>query len=598
MPLKLQRLCAGLVIITSIMLAGGCTVQEGIAKKSFSAVGLIATPASHYSTQKARYLGAKYKENIDRLIERIIGNPKTAKLQFANNIGSSGGMGFFTHSAVKSPDDRFLEVVLGTGENLEAKGEYSIKVARLFSLYGRELLVILAGDPEIYNDRELSGYGLNFTWRSLASRMNTERAIVYFPKEKVRAFLKEEIGENTLLADAVIFVSEQEGQANLMSFRALEPAPDVRAPIQEQVLAPGIAKEKPNDNPVMAKGKAKSTDGIKPRQIAEESSAWEKKNETRAAQNEAISKLVSPNGIVLGTEEIVPQRNVAPLDGEKTHPVSSGSAMPQSDKIAMPSTEVTTTMQPARLGLESPQPEIETKAVQSTLQLKTKELKTSQPGSSVEQPKEKEQNELRSDPAGSQLRVPVGPSPASEVSKSDLGVPQAPALAPIKIPSSSPKDSKPSRQVDKLGELASLPKVDPKRANLEPPVPAPSTLQDAGADAVELEPIVAHDKRIETIPEIKSLPKPMPKVLEGYIIQVPFEDRSIARRWADTFEQRGYAVSITEAGRVEPVRVRIGNFRQRDDAERQLKSIREDGLIGIILNLPQVYRREVRTSLP
>lgn len=595
MPLKRQRMWAGLVIMTSIMLAGGCTIPEGSTKKQLSAVGLIATPPSHYSTQKARYLGEKYKENIDRLIERIVANPKTAKLQFANNIGSSGGMGFFTHSAVKSPDDRFLEVVLGTGENFETKGDYSIKVARLFSLYGRELLVILAGDLEIYNDRELSGYGLNFTWRSLASRMNTERAIVYFPKEKVKAFLKQDIGENTLLADAVIFVSEQEGQANLMSFRAQEPAPDVRAPIQEQVLAPGIAKEKPDDNPVL--GKAKSTDGIEPRQIAEKSPAWEKKNETTSAQNEAISKLVNPNGIVLKTEEIVPQRKVAPLASEKTHPVSSGSAIPKSDKTSMPSTKVTTTMQPARLGLESPEPEIETTTVQSTPQLETKELKISQPRSSVEQLREKEQNESPPAPAGSQLRVPLGPSP-SEVSKSDLGIPPAPAVAPDQIPSSSPIDSKPRRQVEKLADLASIPKLDSKPANLEPPLSAPSNLQDVEADAVEPQPIVAPDIRIETTPEIKSLQKPMPKALEGYIIQVPFEDRSEARRWADTFEQRGYAVSITEAGRVEPVRVRIGNFRQRDDAEQQLKSIRQDGLIGIILNLPQVYRREVRTSLP
>jgi cell division septation protein DedD len=90
----------------------------------------------------------------------------------------------------------------------------------------------------------------------------------------------------------------------------------------------------------------------------------------------------------------------------------------------------------------------------------------------------------------------------------------------------------------------------------------------------------------------------IPKALEGYIIQVAFNDRAEARRWADTFEERGYAVSITEAGTRESLRVRIGNFRFRDDAERQLKTVREDGLLGIILNLPQAYRPEVRSSLP
>jgi len=103
---------------------------------------------------------------------------------------------------------------------------------------------------------------------------------------------------------------------------------------------------------------------------------------------------------------------------------------------------------------------------------------------------------------------------------------------------------------------------------------------------------------MENLPEIKPLMKPVPKALEGYIIQVAFKDRSEARIWADTFEQRGYAVSMTEASAGESLRVRVGNFRLRDEAERQLKSIRDTGLIGIILNLPQAYRPEVRSSLP
>jgi cell division septation protein DedD len=103
---------------------------------------------------------------------------------------------------------------------------------------------------------------------------------------------------------------------------------------------------------------------------------------------------------------------------------------------------------------------------------------------------------------------------------------------------------------------------------------------------------------MEHLPEIKPLMKPMPKALEGYIIQLAFKDRSEARSWADTFEQRGYAVSMTEASAGESLRVRVGNFRLRDEAERQLKSIRDNGLIGIILNLPQAYRPEVRSSLP
>jgi hypothetical protein len=577
-----------------MIMAGGCTIQEGDTRRQHSAAGLITTPPAHYSTQKARYLGEKYKEKLDRLVERIIANPKTSSLQFANNIGSSGGMGFFTHSAVKSPDERFLEVVLGTGEHFEA-GDYSIKVARLFSLYGRDLLLILASDLEIYNDRELSGYGLNFTWRSLGSRVSTERAIVYFPKEKVRAFLKQDIGENILLADAVIFVIEQEGQVNLVSFRAQEPAPDVRAPIQEQILSPGLAKAKPDVKPVLARGKVNRAEGIKASPDAEESSAGEKKKAMTSGQSQTASNPISPGGSV----QTVLQQKVEPIVAEKPEPVALDSAIEsvtQSDKTYMPSTGVRQTTQPARLGVESSQSQFDAKATQSKLQLETAEAKTSKPSSSVDPSKEKEQKELRPEVAGSQLPVPLGELGRNKVSKPDLGIHTLPGSTEMR--SSSPKESKPASEIEKLGELASISKIHTKPVYQEPAVSALITPSKLESDTVEQQPVLAHDKRVENIPEIKSLVRPMPKSLEGYIIQVAFKDRSEARRWADTFEQRGYAVSVTEAGRAESLRLRIGNFRLRDDAERQLKSIREDGLVGIILNLPQVYRPEIRSSLP
>jgi hypothetical protein len=42
------------------------------------------------------------------------------------------------------------------------------------------------------------------------------------------------------------------------------------------------------------------------------------------------------------------------------------------------------------------------------------------------------------------------------------------------------------------------------------------------------------------------------------------------------------------------MRLRIGNFTVREEAERQLVALRQDGLKGIVLNLPQAYRPEVR----
>jgi hypothetical protein len=603
MPLKVRDAWVSCVLIVWVILASGCAIQDGDTKRQLSAAGLIATPPSNYSTQKARYLGEKYKEKLNRLIEMIIANPKTSKLQFANNLGSSGGMGFFTHSAVKAPDERFLEVVVGTGENLAA-GEYNGKVARLFSLYGRELLVILASDLEIYNDRELSGYGLNFTWRTLGSRASTERAVVYFLKEKVRAFLKEDIGENTLLAEAVIFVMEPEGQANLLSFRAPEHVPDVRAPIQEQVISPELIKAKPEVKPVVARGSVNITEGIKPATNAEESSASEKKKLIIASQNQTSSKLITPNESLWAKEEIVPDPKIETVVGEKIDPIRAGSALElavQSDTTPMPATGVAEISTPAPSAVESAQPQVEAKPIKSNLQLESTGPKTSESNSSVDGSKEKERLELSPDMANSQIPASMRELRPKADSKGALGIHAHPELGSTETRSSSPKQAKPGGEVEKLGELASIPKIHPEPAYTETVVPTlitPSKLQNAEPETVERQGVLGHAKRIENIPETKSLVRPIPKALKGYIIQVSFNDRSEARRWADSFEQRGYAVSMTEAGSAESLRVRVGNFRLRDDAERQLKNIRENGLVGIILNLPQAYRPEVRSSLP
>jgi len=65
------------------LLAIGCVLLDDSAPKKPATTGLIATPPSYYSTAKARYLGGKYKENLDRMVERIVRNPKTSTLQFA-----------------------------------------------------------------------------------------------------------------------------------------------------------------------------------------------------------------------------------------------------------------------------------------------------------------------------------------------------------------------------------------------------------------------------------------------------------------------------------------------------------------------------------
>jgi cell division septation protein DedD len=99
-------------------------------------------------------------------------------------------------------------------------------------------------------------------------------------------------------------------------------------------------------------------------------------------------------------------------------------------------------------------------------------------------------------------------------------------------------------------------------------------------------------------PEVaRSAPK-APKALEGFIIQLAFNDKEKAQRWAEAMEKRGYAVSLTEAGGEGSLRVRLGNFSVRDEAERQLRTFKQDGLNGIVISLPQAFRPEARTSVP
>lgn len=220
----------------------GCMAVIDDTQKKLQPSGLITTPPSYYSTAKARQLGEKYKENLERLVEQIVRNPRTAHLQFANNIATVGGLGFFTHSATKTPDERYLEVVLTVPETFEKKGDYSEKLQRLFSTYGRELLAILAGDPAIFQDKDVAGYGLNLTWRTVSPgspgrRVILERAVSYFSKERVGEFLKGRASENLLLAGAVIFAVEENGPMSLVSYRPQEIKPDSRPPIKEENIA-------------------------------------------------------------------------------------------------------------------------------------------------------------------------------------------------------------------------------------------------------------------------------------------------------------------------------------------------------------------------
>jgi cell division protein FtsN len=100
------------------------------------------------------------------------------------------------------------------------------------------------------------------------------------------------------------------------------------------------------------------------------------------------------------------------------------------------------------------------------------------------------------------------------------------------------------------------------------------------------------DVIVETKPAMRAV-----KPLEGFVIQIAFNDKDKAQHWAESMERRGYAVSITETGTEGALRVRLGNFVLRDDAERQLRSFKQEGMNGIIINLPQGFQ-PARSSVP
>jgi DedD protein len=454
----------------------GCNLVDDPPKKS-SVSGLIVTPPSYYSTSKGRFLGAKYRENLDRLVERIVRNPTTAKLQFANNIASVGGIGFYSHGATKTPDERYLEVILGAPEVFESKGDYSAKVDRFFSLYGRELLAILAGDPGIEQETEVSGYALNFSWRNVGSKEGAsgvflERAVVYFPKEKIRAFLRQQINQNDLLGDATIFAAEQDGPMNLVSYRAQGTILTARSPAEQSALS----------EPTPAAGAS-----LQPLIV-----------ETPLRVQEVESSSRQPS---------VPKERAAPTK-------------PQPEKVIKEKTAVA-----AATGEEQKSGSAATK---------TAAVETA-PAKRAAEPKATEK---------------------AVVVKTE---PKIPEVRPVPVAKTQPKD-----------------------------------LEKIAAEQVAS----ARVKQTDPAPEKKTSARPIAKKLEGFVIQLAFTEANAAQSWAKTLELRGYTTSITEAGAEGSFRVRMGNFAVREEADRQLRSLRQEGLSGIVINLPQAYRPDARSSSP
>ena len=790
------------LLILMAWVVHGCATFDAPTPSKQPLTGLIATPVSYYSTPKAKFLASKYKDNLDHITERIVRNSATSQLQFANNISSIGGIGFFTHSAAKTADERYLEVVLGTPETFETKGDYSDKVNRLFALYGRDLLATLAGDSQIFADQDVAGYGLNLTWRTAQSGTQTNRilmarAILYFRKERVASFLQRQLSPQELLGDAVIFALEEDGPLNLVSFQPRETQPDFRPPIREDNLASGgapivtgsgstqgpvtekadrsqekleaapvavpvtqepieIAAAQENavaesaskvDIPVDAaavtvgaetsSGPLEKSSGTKAGSVEQRPPAAEKKpaaSDTpprtaaspvislseRATENTAVEATRRGSAVTripvdnaqraVSAPKSAPEQSLPsskPAEVAQAEPQTPATepgaavkapieritdmAAPTVDKktrsdaptsraqSGKPTQSSTAPAQPLAGGRkleragelsatsgdaqrETAQPAVSTAsstaAPQATTAAAIAEIKppdalmnrpeeqkiSRQENPKAPAPRPESQPTIRSKPeelpaakssekTSSSDAAPSAnaPNKSGSVGRSETpveiargetarAIPVAPQLAPAPQVSVPATPSQASKEAIKVPAAAALP---PAPAKSPEPVKPPTTDTAAATDTISRSaskpadaagPAPAHEARaVAPVPDQLALlrkppapaaveqpliVRPAPKSLEGYIIQIAFADKDKAQSWAEKMAHRGYAISVTEAGEAGALRVRLGNFTLRDDAERQLRSFRQEGLSGIIINLPQAFRPEARSSVP
>ena len=674
------------LLLPMTLLVGACGLLDDSASKKPSRTGLIATPVTYYSTSRARYLGSKYKDNVDRLVERIVRNSKTSGLQFANNISSVGGIGFFTHSATKTADERYLEVVLAVPETFETKGAHSDKVSRLFTSYGSELLTILSGENDIYQEKELTGYGLNLAWRNIiaepaGNRVTLERAIVYLAKEKTRNFLRREINQNDLLADATIFAVEEDGPLNLVSYRAPEVHQVFRPAIREDDIlpAPTAANTPPalkTDLPDHGKKEAPPVrEPVVKVEPPKPPIAVAQKPKTSPPRAPIIPETPAKQAVIAVPVE-VPLVEAAPVEVAKltvAAPLIASAA--ESNEAAPVVKPIVKNVEPARAAVNFPKPVVVPKlappppvevAPPAILALVPKEVPApliapaaeSNEAAPVVKPIVKNVERARAAvetlepvvasklalpplvavappavvaaaprevqaPQGIQVRPMEGTTPAWVVDP-----PKPPPVATYVRPPEPPKVERaatPTAIAESMPvQVVSAPPVAvrpmPPQPPLESIVPVPAQTTNAppvvdettrpAADAptpvVEKTPTKQIGEQLALLgnkPTATALAKPPiaragPKPLEGFIIQLAFNDKERAQRWAEGMEKKGFAVSLTEAGAEGALRVRLGNFILRDDAERQLRTLKAEGLNGIIVNLPQAFRPETRTSIP
>ena len=568
-------------------------------------------------------------------------------------------------------------------------------MARVFDLFGAELLATLSSDNDIYQDQELTGYGLNLAWRNVVSeaagnRIVMERAIAYFPKERVRGFLGQKISQHELLSDAVIFAVEEDGPLQLVSYRPQE----IRADFRPAIRVDNLPAEKPTsssaarlkDTPAKTDqvGERAKTDVAKLKQPSQAPDDTPAVVETPAMVKaptviDGDSAPVAPKSAVPPAVAPSPEtRPVRPLVREQLVTKPGGDAGAQVDQPAIEnhldvSRKTAQSVAVPSVAEAGKSPAAEARAresiVPSARASKAPALKAHEPVMSLPTPSMTPQEPARTAPGREATKAkPAEVAPKSESARlapeialerpttkatfearTREAIGQSappPAIATNRTTPNDAKtlpsvagttkaESRPAAVKPRLVEIPGRPSQSTQTEEVPPAVsePTPSkmmperetTMPLASSTRVEPErgaprlaapdvsspPEKAVDEKIageriaflptkpsEALPEIKPLVRPAPRALEGFIVQLAFDEKAKAQRWAEIMEQRGYAVSITEAGAGGALRVRLGNFAQRDEAERQLRTFKQEGLNGIVISLPQGFRPEAHSSVP
>lgn len=575
-----------------VLFLSACTLSEQTGD-GVPSLGLIITPPSYYSTRKAKALGQRYKQHLEQLLQELVDHPLTGKLQFANNIASVGGIGFFTHSAGRSPDERYLEVVLGVPDVFDDTVDLNSKVNRLFSLYGFELLSILVSDADIYGDKDVAGYGLNLSWRATSEvsgrrRVALERAVIYVSKQESRRFL--DYGDSqTLLEASVIFAVGADGLPRQFAYGRPEAGreqrvvaseegivgkqqtvarPELEPDILEQDLSPGRQPEQPPAQSLVEK--------TPPRKRPKE-----------AAQDQAG---IREKGI---TEKAAPK-----LESTPERRTEVGKKAPDRPKEAVressPPVEVVKQVEPHERKVE-PKSVLEEKTPKQA-QPSPEEAKD-KTSSEKRQPKLESKPEEPKEVAKRATELPKDavkePSPAVEFGKKGAEPPEE-KVAPRFVLKESPQKPAEQQIKDRVGTEKAIPGVESKAERRRESV---ETVPDASKEQLKPSPAVEIAKRT-ALPEEKEQPKltlkeeipgavegklPEPQLLQGYLVQFLFSERAEAERWSELLSQEGYSTSMNMIQGNKLVRLRIGPFPSATEASRLLEKRQREGLTGMVL---------------